>query len=101
MYEENSSIIFFKQESADKTATTTQSSAMASSTGSVVVDLAAWLAGRVQHKDWRRLVTVREPPPTEGTPYPPRDKHLAFKYLSKWRERVSIKIDTNIHIGRW
>ncbi|XP_026324095.1 E3 ubiquitin-protein ligase UBR4 isoform X3 [Hyposmocoma kahamanoa] len=76
------------KESAEKTAATPQSSAFASSTGNVVVDLAAWLAGRVQHKEWRRLVAVREPPPTEGTPYPPRDKHLAFKYLAKWRERM-------------
>lgn len=62
---------------------------MTSSMGNVVVDLAAWLAGRVPHSQWRRLAAVRcEPPPADGPAYPPRDLHLAHKYLAKWRERT-------------
>lgn len=53
-----------------------------------MVDLAAWLAGRVPHAQWRRLASARvtvAPVPARGL----RDLHLASKYLAKWRERVS------------
>lgn len=59
--------------------------ALAASTGNVVVDLAGWLAGRVSHREWRRLVS----PPADPVAPPPRDAHLAHKYLARWRERVS------------
>ncbi|XP_063828894.1 E3 ubiquitin-protein ligase UBR4 [Ostrinia nubilalis] len=53
--------------------------------GNVVVDLAAWLAGRVPHRYWRRLGRSATAPP--DTELPPRDAHLARKYLLRWRER--------------
>lgn len=61
--------------------------------GNVVVDLAAWLAGRVPHQYWRRLAGAPAPIPDSATPdaLPTRDYHLAHKYLTKWRERVSVK----------
>ncbi|KAI8429559.1 hypothetical protein MSG28_000181 [Choristoneura fumiferana] len=58
--------------------------ALAASTGNVVVDLAGWLAGRVPHSEWRRLVA----PPADPVAPPPRDAHLAHKYLARWRERM-------------
>lgn len=57
------------------------------SAGNVVVDLAAWLAGRVPHQYWRRLGrSAAAPLPADALP--PRDTHLAHKYLARWRERV-------------
>ncbi|KAI5633456.1 e3 ubiquitin-protein ligase UBR4 domain-containing protein [Phthorimaea operculella] len=76
------------KEVTPQTGTTVVATALTPSTGNVVVDLAAWLAGRVPHKQWRRLVPTLEPPPADGELLPPRDKHLAFKYVSKWRERT-------------
>ncbi|KAG6463209.1 hypothetical protein O3G_MSEX013740 [Manduca sexta] len=80
------------KESKETTATSTtapMSSAFTSSTGNVVVDLAAWLAGQVPHAEWRRLVPTRaEAPPADCAALPPRDLHLAHKYLAKWRERI-------------
>lgn len=77
---------------------TSDSSPFARSSGGVVVDLAAWLAGRVSYAEWSRLV-ARPPPaepaepaePTEPAPQklqPPRDEYLATKYLAKWRQKV-------------
>ncbi|XP_060810461.1 E3 ubiquitin-protein ligase UBR4 isoform X2 [Amyelois transitella] len=60
---------------------------ISSSTGNVVVDLAAWLAGKVPHSQWRRLTASREPPPGDSE-LPTRDFHLAQKYLGKWREKT-------------
>ncbi|CAG9783232.1 unnamed protein product [Diatraea saccharalis] len=74
----------------------------------VVVDLASWLAGRVPHQYWRRLsapasdpapapaaaptpasAPATAPVPASDLPtLPPRDAHLAMKYLAKWRERT-------------
>ncbi|KAL0896018.1 hypothetical protein ABMA27_012006 [Loxostege sticticalis] len=57
------------------------------SAGNVVVDLAAWLAGRVPHQYWRRLGrSAAAPLPADALP--PRDTHLAHKYLARWRERT-------------
>ncbi|KAF9412274.1 hypothetical protein HW555_009165 [Spodoptera exigua] len=71
------------------TATPASGTAAASSSGNVVVDLAAWLAGRVPHAQWRRLACARAPRPhTPATQL--RDLHLATKYLAKWRERTML-----------
>ncbi|XP_052737360.1 protein purity of essence isoform X1 [Bicyclus anynana] len=56
-------------------------------TGNLVVDLSAWLAGRVPHQQWRKLVARSETPPADTT-LPPRDLHLAHKYLGKWKEKM-------------
>lgn len=61
-----------------------------SPSGKVVVDLAAWLAGRVPHAQWRRLVGSSRAPPPQRDALPPRDEHLALKYTARWRERVCI-----------
>ncbi|KAJ2946624.1 hypothetical protein O0L34_g12681 [Tuta absoluta] len=74
------------KEVTPQTGATIVATALTSSTGNVVVDLAAWLAGRVPHKQWRRLVPTFETPPAEDASFPLRDKHLAFKYVAKWRE---------------
>lgn len=66
---------------------TPSTNAVPSATGNVVVDLAAWLAGGVPHSQWRRLTASKMVPPAEGS-LPPRDSHLAHKYIGKWRERV-------------
>ncbi|XP_061716898.1 protein purity of essence isoform X2 [Cydia pomonella] len=58
--------------------------ALAASTGSVVVDLAGWLAGDVTHKDWQRLVA----PPAESVQGPPRVAYIAHKYVARWREKM-------------
>lgn len=52
-----------------------------------MVDLSAWLAGKVPHKQWRKLVAKDEIPPADTT-LPTRDIHLAHKYLGKWKEKV-------------
>ncbi|OWR51411.1 purity of essence [Danaus plexippus plexippus] len=57
------------------------------SAGNMVVDLSAWLAGKVPHAQWRRLVGAVEPPPSDSA-IPARDLHLAHKYLGKWKERM-------------
>ncbi|KAJ8734252.1 hypothetical protein PYW07_014803 [Mythimna separata] len=80
------------KDAAKETAPTTVavgSTAAASSTGNVVVDLAAWLGGRVPHAQWRRLASARvtiAPVPAPQL----RDLHLASKYLAKWRERTML-----------
>ncbi|CAH0722275.1 unnamed protein product, partial [Brenthis ino] len=56
-------------------------------TGNMVVDLSAWLAGRVPHKQWRKLVGKGDVPPAD-TALPLRDLHLAHKYLGKWKEKM-------------
>ncbi|XP_047533883.1 protein purity of essence isoform X2 [Vanessa atalanta] len=56
-------------------------------TGNLVVDLSAWLAGRVPHNQWRKLVAKNEIPPADTT-LPTRDLHLAHKYLGKWKEKM-------------
>ncbi|CAG4926444.1 unnamed protein product [Colias eurytheme] len=60
---------------------------LADQTGHLVVELAAWLAGRVPRNEWRRLA-ARPPRPPADSALPPRDLHLAHKYIGKWRERV-------------
>ncbi|XP_068628453.1 E3 ubiquitin-protein ligase UBR4 isoform X2 [Battus philenor] len=57
------------------------------SSGALVVDLASWLAGRVAHRQWARLSARVAPLPSDVS-LPPRDIHLARKYLAKWRDRV-------------
>ncbi|CAG9110042.1 unnamed protein product [Plutella xylostella] len=69
--------------------TTPPSNALPSSSGNVVVDLAAWMAGKVPHTEWRRLVAPPIPiPENPPEPMPPRDLHLAHKFVAKWKERV-------------
>ncbi|XP_045509174.1 E3 ubiquitin-protein ligase UBR4 isoform X9 [Colias croceus] len=60
---------------------------LAEQTGHLVVELAAWLAGRVPRSEWRRLA-ARPPRPPAHSALPPRDLHLAHKCIGKWRERV-------------
>ncbi|CAH0600763.1 unnamed protein product [Chrysodeixis includens] len=80
-----------KENAKETSPTTTAPSGTAapSSTGNVVVDLAAWLAGKVPHAQWRRLGGSRGPRPTAPAPAL-RDLHLAHKYLAKWRERTML-----------
>ncbi|PZC74948.1 hypothetical protein B5X24_HaOG206881 [Helicoverpa armigera] len=71
------------------TTTSATGTAAASTSGNVVVDLAAWLAGKVPHSQWRRLSSARvDRPPVAATML--RDLHLASKYLAKWRERTML-----------
>ncbi|KAJ0180973.1 hypothetical protein K1T71_003058 [Dendrolimus kikuchii] len=77
-----------KDSSSTSNAGPSGSSAFAMSTGGVVVDLGAWLSGAVSHAEWRRLVPARGDAPPADNAYPPRDMHLAQKYLAKWRERM-------------
>ncbi|XP_038209068.1 E3 ubiquitin-protein ligase UBR4 isoform X2 [Zerene cesonia] len=60
---------------------------LAEQSGHLVVELAAWLAGRVPRSEWRCLA-ARPPRPPAASALPPRDLHLAHKYVGKWRERV-------------
>ncbi|XP_050663780.1 E3 ubiquitin-protein ligase UBR4 isoform X18 [Leptidea sinapis] len=56
---------------------------------SLVVDLAAWLDGRVERRQWSRLAARPQPVPP-GCGLPRRDAHLAHKYLARWREKVMV-----------
>ncbi|XP_069365949.1 E3 ubiquitin-protein ligase UBR4 isoform X13 [Maniola hyperantus] len=58
-----------------------------STTGNMVVDLSAWLASKVPHKQWKKLASKSVIPPADTT-LPPRDLHLAHKYLGKWKEKM-------------
>ncbi|XP_013166692.1 PREDICTED: E3 ubiquitin-protein ligase UBR4 isoform X4 [Papilio xuthus] len=64
-----------------------EAAAPLATSGGLVVDLAAWLAGRVAQRQWARLSARVAPLPPDVT-LPLRDVHLARKYLAKWRDRV-------------
>lgn len=70
-----------------------------------VLDLGAWLSGKVSYADWKRVAAPRTnvaPPVTVPVtaPVPPigprheelRDAQLAQKYTNYWREKVRIII---------
>ncbi|XP_039765320.1 protein purity of essence isoform X3 [Pararge aegeria] len=60
---------------------------LTTTTANIVVDLSDWLAGKVPHKQWRKLVSTTVIPPADTT-LPPRDLHLAHKYVGKWKEKM-------------
>lgn len=84
----------FKEKSSDNTNETTTSPPMFGA----VLDLGAWLSGKVSFADWKRVAGPRSnalivtTPAT--TPAPPsdelRDNQLAQKYTNYWREKVNV-----------
>ncbi|XP_041973883.1 protein purity of essence isoform X2 [Aricia agestis] len=52
--------------------------------GGLVVELAAWLAGRVPQRHWRRLSAPPQSPPAD------RDLRLAAKYSDKWKRKMML-----------